>query len=453
MEAAASALAEQLASGATWPPDSPRRFRNMLLDACGSDHRPLVELLLRVGRHGMVDALRALDTTASTAWPSHRTRLVSWACGELFISADIAAWAVDAWAVALRVMPASAVQALQQEYAERERHAAAERERIETRSAARIPAPLRPTQGASPGAGGVGVARRGAAASRAGGAPQGGVGAWRRGTPVAATPMPAPNMPRFFASFFLVAVAMGGMVWSMGSLTPAQTVVQPATRLPRVAAPGGLPPVEPNGATAAVRDTDSRGAGDSPIVANARESVVVPRQSPSPAAAADGVFGVNHDTNEPIRWWAVDPAAHGVGGTYRVDQRILSVSGSKLCTPVADALGSAVRRSEEEITHTPGTGQFNLTSRPGVRGVLQPDGAFQTTTYFGEHKGVRYAFVMRGAFTPQGFVARTVTTTDAVIRYRQRQQCVIAADLVGTRLPPRGDSASAPVTESASPSP
>jgi hypothetical protein len=62
-------------------------------------------------------------------------------------------------------------------------------------------------------------------------------------------------------------------------------------------------------------------------------------------------------------------------------------------------------------------------------------------TYFGEHEGVRYSFVMRGAFTPQGFAARTVTATDAVIRYRQRQQCVIAADLVGTRLPPRSDSA------------
>jgi hypothetical protein len=120
---------------------------------------------------------------------------------------------------------------------------------------------------------------------------------------------------------------------------------------------------------------------------------------------------------------------------------------------VADALGRSVRRSEEEITHTPGTARFDLISRPGVRGVLQPGGAFQTMTYFGEHEGVRYSFVMRGAFTPQGFVARTVTATDAVIRYRQRQQCVIAADLVGTRLPPRPDSASATVAEPGPPSP
>jgi len=428
MAAAANALEAQLAAGVTWPPQSPARFRNVLLDACGSDHRPLVELLLRVGRHGLVDALRALGPLASTTWPMHRTRLVSQACGELFIGADMAAWAVDAWAVALHVVPAADVQALQQEYAERERRAVAERERADTRSAALVRAPAAPAQrrgGPARGAGGPGGAGSGAGA---GGAAPGHVGTLRRGASgpsrrrVAATPLPAPNLPRFLASVLFVAVAMGGVVWSMRSLTPARPAVQPAL-------------------------------SDSTTVASEGSPDMVPRESPSPAAAAGGVYGVNNATGEPIRWWAVDPVAHGVGGSYRVDQRILSVSGSKLCTPVADALGRSVRRSEEEITHTPGTARFDLISRPGVRGVLQPGGAFQTMTYFGEHEGVRYSFVMRGAFTPQGFVARTVTATDAVIRYRQRQQCVIAADLVGTRLPPRPDSASATVAEPGPPSP
>jgi len=453
MEAAALALAEQLAAGVVWPPASPLRFRNVLLDACGSDHRPLVELLLRVGRHGIVDALRALGPTASTAWPSHRTRLVSRACGELFIGADMAAWAVDAWAVALHVVPAPAVQALQREYAERERRAVAERERAETQSAAlvRLSAPQTGRRGgATGGAGGLGAA----GAAQGGGTIQGRLGARRsgRGGPprwrVAATPMPAPNMPRFFISFFFVLLAMGGTVWSMRSLTPALTVVRPASSLPPALASGRQPDDETTGAPAAVAETTSSGSADTATGASARAPEVVPRQSPSPAAAAAGVSGVHSATGEPIRWWAVDPVAAGVGGTYRVDQRILSVSGSKLCGPVADALGRSVRRSEEEITHTPGTAQFDLISRPGVRGVLQPGGAFQTVTYIGEHEGVRYSFVMRGAFTPQGFVARTVTATDAVIRYRQRQQCVIAADLVGTRLPPQRDSTRAPIAPS-----
>jgi hypothetical protein len=165
-------------------PESPLRFRNVLLDACGSDHRPLVELLLRVGRHGIVDALRALGPTAASAWPSHRTRLVSRACGELFIGADMAAWAVDAWAVALAVVPAPAVQALQREYAERERRATVERERVEAQSAALTrlaAAPAGRRGGATAGAGALGAAGAGSGPSWAGGASQGRVGAWRRG--------------------------------------------------------------------------------------------------------------------------------------------------------------------------------------------------------------------------------------------------------------------------------
>jgi hypothetical protein len=436
MEAAAQALAEQLAAGVTWPPESPLRFRNVLLDACGSDHRPLVELLLRVGRHGIVDALRALGPTAASAWPSHRTRLVSRACGELFIGADMAAWAVDAWAVALAVVPAPAVQALQREYAERERRATVERERVEAQSAAltRLAAsPAGRRGGATAGAGALGAAGAGSGPSWAGGASQGRVGAWRRGKSgpprwrvATAAPLPAPNMPRFFALFAVVLATMSGVIWSMRSLTPALTVVRPATRTPAVSAPGATP-----------ADSSASGSLDSAAATRPPDGDAVPRESPPPDAAAAGVYGVNSTTGEPIRWWAVDPLAHGVGGLYRVDQRILSVSGSKLCKPVSEALGRSMRRTEEEITHAPGSSQFDLISRPGVRGVLQPGGAFQTVTYFGEHEGVRYSFVMRGTFTPQGFVARTVTATDAVIRYRQRQQCVIAADLVGTRLAPR----------------
>ena len=46
--------------------------RNLLLDRCGSDHRPLVELLLRVGRHGTEQTLREMGPVAAHEWPARR---------------------------------------------------------------------------------------------------------------------------------------------------------------------------------------------------------------------------------------------------------------------------------------------------------------------------------------------------------------------------------------------
>jgi hypothetical protein len=42
---------------------------------------------------------------------------------------------------------------------------------------------------------------------------------------------------------------------------------------------------------------------------------------------------------------------------------------------------------------------------------------------------------MTGRFTPEGFVARTVTQTEALLTYRQLQRCAVMAELTGTRLP------------------
>ncbi|HMS02169.1 MAG TPA: hypothetical protein PKE51_04315, partial [Gemmatimonadaceae bacterium] len=128
-DAAARALAQLLRDGEAWPTTTPLRVRNLLLDACGSDHRALVELLLRVGRHGVADALRKVTRATASTWPGHRTRLVSLACGELFIEREIAAWAVDAWAVALGVIEDQTADALRREYAEQARRAEAERVR------------------------------------------------------------------------------------------------------------------------------------------------------------------------------------------------------------------------------------------------------------------------------------------------------------------------------------
>jgi len=126
----------------------------------------------------------------------------------------------------------------------------------------------------------------------------------------------------------------------------------------------------------------------------------------------------------------------GVGGTYVVQQRIVSVGGNALCDPLADALSRRVMQSEEQITHAPDSAQFALVSRPGVHGVIEADGVFITPRYRGTHDRVRFVFQMSGRFTGAGFIARTVTQTDAVIKYRQQQQCVVVADLTGSRAAP-----------------
>jgi hypothetical protein len=68
-----------------------------------------------------------------------------------------------------------------------------------------------------------------------------------------------------------------------------------------------------------------------------------------------------------------------------------------------------------------------------VVGRLQPDGVFATSVHRSIYDNVRIVFRMTGRFTRDGFVARTTTETDAVIKYRVRQQCLVLADLVGRR--------------------
>jgi hypothetical protein len=472
MESAAAALASHLASGEPWPPVHALRLRNLLLDACGSDHRALVELLLRVGRHGIADALRALGTVRPDAWPAHRTRLVARACGELFIGAEIAAWAVDAWAVALSVVPATTVHAIQRSYEDEARRAARERERAEAQAAAvlRSSAALAARTGAPVvGAGALaamppGTGRLmgtpggllatpkwgGTAAtllhtpSWAGGAAAPRVGAWRRGRGgpprwrVSATPLQPPDMRKFFALFAVVAVCMFGVVTLMRRLTPALSVPMPIIALPESAqATVNPPPMVETLPTAA----DSANTADTADTANIAADVppALPRTNTSPGSQASRPAPVASFVSPAIAATPRSPSADidlvtsGIGGLYEVQHRVLSVHGNGLCDPVAESLARRQHLTVEEITHTPGESTFALATRTGVVGRLQPDGVFATSVHRSIYDNVRIVFRMTGRFTRDGFVARTTTETDAVIKYRVRQQCLVLADLVGRR--------------------
>ncbi len=468
MESAASALASLLASGEPWPPVAPLRLRNLLLDACGSDHRALVELLLRVGRHGMADALRALGTVKPDAWPAHRTRLVARACGELFIGAEVAAWAVDAWAVALSVVPAGTVQAIQRSYEEEARRAVRERERAEAQAAA----VLRSSAALAARAGGVvPAASMGALAampagtgrlmgtpgglmatpkwggtaatllhtpSWAGGAAAPRVGAWRRGRGgpprwrVSATPLQPPDMRKFFALFAVVAVCMFGVVTLMRRLTPALSVPMPIIALPETSQVDITPPPRPDSArTVRSQAAAASAPASSPSSASASAASSAPTAAPAAVPApARPPAGAAPPATAPA---GADLITSGIGGIYEVQHRILSVHGNGLCDPVAESLARRQQLTVEEIVHTPGESTFALATRTGVIGRLQADGVFATSVHRSIYDNVRIVFRMTGRFTRDGFVARTTTETDAIIKYRVRQQCLVLADLIGTR--------------------
>lgn len=492
-DAAARALAQLLREGEPWPSTTPLRVRNLLLDACGSDHRALVELLLRVGRHGVTDALRKVARATPGTWPGHRTRLVSLACGELFIEREIAAWAVDAWAVALGVIEDHTADALRREYAEQARRAEAERAREEARAAvlARSQAALVALGGTAPGgstgggawpaspawpisagappaliggtaagAGGLGRPLTGAGGLLAnprwggtaagvlgqpswGGGAAGRVGAWRRGRPgpprwrVASTPLPPPSLKRFFALFAVVSLCMAGVVGLMRRLGPDLRPPRPYVPLPIAAATA--PPVSP----------DTTGQSSASIDRGALPDVPVDAPAPSATHEASGVAGTALAdaavpapvppstaslTPSSVGRPTSDPIASGIGGQYRVEQRNVSVFGTSLCDPVADALADRPAQSEEEFVHTPGQRVFAMVSRGDVTGTIEPDGVFMTDVHRTTHNNVRLEFRMVGRFTPDGFTAVAMTSTDAVLRYRERQQCVIRADLIGTRV-------------------
>jgi len=461
-DAAARALAQLLRDGEAWPTTTPLRVRNLLLDACGSDHRALVELLLRVGRHGVADALRKVARATTSTWPGHRTRLVSLACGELFIEREIAAWAVDAWAVALGVIEDHTADALRREYAEQARRAEAERAREEARAAvlARSQAalvalggtgpaastgggawpasPAWPTGAGAPpaliggtaaGAGGIGRPLTGAGGllanprwggtaagvlgqpSWAGGAGAGRVGAWRRGRTgpprwrVASTPLPPPSLKRFFALFAVVSLCMAGVVGLMRRIGPDLRPPRPYLPLP--------------------------------VAAGAASTRAAPPAMTAPSQAPTSTSSTNASPTRPLPPVGRPPAdaiGLGIGGLYRVEQRNVSVFGTSLCDPVADALADRPVQSEEEFVHVPGQRVFAMVSRGDVTGTIEPDGVFMTDVHRSTHNNVRLEFRMVGRFTPEGFTAVAMTSTDAVLRYRERQQCVIRADLIGTRV-------------------
>lgn len=403
---AATALAEAWRRDASLFESSPTRVVNELLDACGSDHRPLINLLLSVDA-----TFRARFTTGSTndAWEMRRAPLVHQLVATRYLQPDVARWVVDAWGAALGVGPAAVSRpALSHEL----EPVGVSRTTTSWGAASThgngtvLPAPplatARGTKALMPpprtGGRALATTRPSGNVATATARP---VPRWRS-TGIGVSPAQAAQAQRTERIWFGVMAATGLIVFVAGAIGIANRKSQAAT------AAAILPAVAP-----AVRAIDGQSMLPLPP-ADPLTAPVVP-------ADADG---------RPED--ALSAVATGLAGAYRVRQTVRVVDGSASCSSIAAVLAPG-RTSIERIEHQPGSREFALATR-SVNGTVDANGAFEIGQAVGTTDGIRWQFSMRGRFTATGFVAETQTKTSAIIRWGRTQQCITLADLVAERI-------------------
>ena len=403
---AATALAGAWRHDASLFETSPTRVVNELLDACGSDHRPLVNLLLSVDA-----TFRARFTIGSTndAWEMRRAPLVHHLVATRYLQPDVARWVVDAWGAALGVGPAAVSRPAlshDREPAGVSRPTTSWGAALTHGNGTLLPAPpLATARGVNAKIAAPRTAGRALATTRPSGniatATARPVPRWRS-TGIGVSPAQAAQAQRTERIWFGVMAATGLMVFVAGAIGIANRKSQAAT------AAAILPAVAP-----AVRAID--GQSMRPL----------PPADPltTPVVAADA----NRRPED-----AVSAVATGLGGVYRVRQTVRVVDGSASCSSIAAVLAPG-RTSIERIEHQPGSRDFALATR-AVNGTVDANGAFEIGPAVGTTDGIRWQFFMRGRFTTTGFVAETQTKTSAIIRWGRTQQCITLADLVAERI-------------------
>ncbi len=88
---------------ASWPVASQLVLRNLLLDACGGDARPLIALLVRAAEFGIPDRLLEAGRGPG-AWERVRGGLTVTLVADGFLQQEWAVWAVETWAYGLGVI-------------------------------------------------------------------------------------------------------------------------------------------------------------------------------------------------------------------------------------------------------------------------------------------------------------------------------------------------------------
>lgn len=376
------ALAELLAEGG-WPAPSAAIGLNRLLDACGSDARPLATLL--VLHADLTEQL--LAASAGAAWTARREQGAR-VLAQRGLGFDDAAWVLESWAYARGLIGAHDVQ----------------RARAHAAPPAALPV-ARPAARSLPSATGPG------------GKP---VARWRGGTPVSALPRWSRTDKLAGALLGTLFVAVAGFAWrGIGD-----TARERAAAVPMAAATGGA---------------DARSGGDvAPAATAATASTAALATMPAPSPIA----GAGADATPPVGAQALplpdDPRfappliSRGVGGRYVVWRALVEVSGDEGCEQL-DRRIDWREPTEEVIAHEPGRTAFAFASRPSVRGQLGWDGVFTVDPTVGSTDGGSYRFRMRGRFTDGGFEAESETVSRVLVKYRSWRSCRVVATLRGVR--------------------
>jgi len=403
-----------------------------LLDECGSDHRPLVEVVLDLGRV-VRPILATLPPQNGPSWVNSRAPVVHKLVSTRYLQPDVARWAVDVWGQALGVAPATPM-------------TSPTLEGSGTRDAGRDSA----TTEAARAAGGAATGPSAAPSARAS----------TTARPPVLTPQQIPPAMRQVPSW-----AGGPVSFGVGQ-KPKASAMAALAHSGRIVVQGGGPtgprfqPVEQRAAlvlgvllllvtggllnTFRGRAAEGEGGAQATSVDTVKAEARTPEartpetptgkapptQAPATQAPATQAPATQAPARRaPVVW--VDVRAAGVGGRYVVAQQVRDVSGSESCDVVARVL-AAGRESEEVVSHIPGHALFTLATR-GVTGTLDADGQFVSEPRAGTTNNVNWRFRMSGRFGPDGFIGQSVTYTDAILRWGKIQTCVVTADLTGRR--------------------
>jgi len=426
-----------------------------LLDECGSDHRPLVEVVLDLGRV-VRPILATLPPQNGPSWVNSRAPVVHKLVSTRYLQPDVARWAVDVWGQALGVAPATPM-------------TSPTLEGSGTRDAGRDSATTeaaRAAGGAATGPSAAPSARASTTArppvltpqqippamrqvpSWAGGPVSFGVGQKPRASAMAALAHSGrivvqgggPTGPRFQPVEQRAALVLGVLLLLVtGGLL--KTFRERAAEGEGGAQVASVDTMKAGAMTAGARTAGAGTAGARTAGATQAPATQAPAaQAPAaqaPAAQAPASQTPASQTpatqvpatQAPVVW--ADVRAAGVGGRYVVAQQVRDVSGSESCDAVARVL-AAGRESEEVVSHIPGHALFTLATR-GVTGTLDADGQFVSEPRAGTTNNVNWRFRMSGRFGPDGFTGQSVTYTDAILRWGKIQTCVVTADLTGRR--------------------
>lgn len=419
--------------------------RNVLLDACGSDHRPLVELLLLVRQEVLRQlAMHTPPPVAEHAidrrWETRRAPLVHRLVATRYLQTDIARWLVDAWAYAGGVIEALPLSpSLADSRADGSGAAASQPLHGSTATRGMPSRGLHAAQAASHlahathaqaihvHAAHAQTAVTATRTPRSSGtvSPRGVSGAARRGSSL--SPAQAASAQRF--ERISLAVLVGSMV--LGFVAHGYALyLRPLERRGQTVARVNAPTT-----TLVASSTMDAAAppSTSPSSSPPPSETPTPSLTPTPSTATPMVAGAGGidsvDGGERDRRRAED-----VAGRYAVAHRTLSVSGADGCDVIASALAQQ-QTSVETVEQIDGSSRIRLASR-NVSGRVERDGRFATGPDSGVTNGVRWTFSMQGQFTETGFAAEAIKTTDATLAWHKQRSCAVVAELTGRRLPP-----------------